>query len=94
MTTPESRTGPGEDGGPSLLIRGGRVYRHDGDVDDPPVRDVLIQDSRIVSVTLPDEDAELKHETARRATDSSKAQVIDAQGKLVLPGFVNAVLLS
>jgi 5-methylthioadenosine/S-adenosylhomocysteine deaminase len=90
MTTPESRTGPGEDDGPSLLIRGGRVYRHDGDVDDPPVRDVLIQDSRIVSVTLPDEDAELKHETARRATDSSKAQVIDAQGKLVLPGFVNA----
>jgi 5-methylthioadenosine/S-adenosylhomocysteine deaminase len=90
MTTPESRTGPREDGGPSLLIRSGRVYRHDGDVDDPPVRDVLIQDSRIVSVTLPDEDAELKHEIARRATDSSKAQVIDAQGKLVLPGFVNA----
>jgi 5-methylthioadenosine/S-adenosylhomocysteine deaminase len=90
MTTPEPRTGPGEDGGPSLLIRGGGVYRHDGNVDDPPVRDVLIQGSRIVSVTSPDEDAELKHEIARRATDSSEAQVIDAQGKLVLPGFVNA----
>ena len=90
MTTPEPKTAPGETSGPSLLIRGGRVYRHDGDVDDPAVRDILIQGSRIVSVTSPDEDAALKHEIVRRSTDSSEAQVIDAQGKLVLPGFVNA----
>ena len=73
-----------------LLIRGGRVYRHDGDINDPAIRDILIQGSRIVSVTAPDEDAAVKQEIVRRATDANEAQVIDARGKLVLPGFVNA----
>jgi cytosine/adenosine deaminase-related metal-dependent hydrolase len=75
---------------PPLLIRGGRVYDHDGDVDDPPVRDILIQGSRIASVTAPDEDAALKEEIVRRAAALDKAQVIEARGKLVIPGFVNA----
>ena len=75
---------------PSLLIRGGRVYDHDGDVDDPPVRDILIRGSRIVSVTAPDEDAALKEEIVRRAAVLDEAQVIEARGKLVIPGFVNA----
>jgi 5-methylthioadenosine/S-adenosylhomocysteine deaminase len=91
MTTePESapvETGKAE---PPLLIRGARVYRHEGDVDDPAIRDILIRGSRIVSVTAPDEEAALKHELVRRAADASEAQVIQAQGKLVLPGFVNA----
>ena len=75
---------------PPLLIRGGRVYDHDGDVDDPPVRDILVRGSRIVSVTAPDEDAALKEEIVRRAAVLDKAQVIEARGKLVIPGFVNA----
>jgi 5-methylthioadenosine/S-adenosylhomocysteine deaminase len=75
---------------PRLLIRGGRVYDHDGDVDDPPLRDILIRGSRIVSVTAPDEDAALKEEIVRRAAVLDKAQVIEARGKLVIPGFVNA----
>jgi 5-methylthioadenosine/S-adenosylhomocysteine deaminase len=75
---------------PPLLIRGGRVYDHDGDVDDPPLRDILIRGSRIVSVTAPDEDAALKEEIVRRAAVLDKAQVIEARGKLVIPGFVNA----
>lgn len=65
----------------TLLIRGARVYDHDGDIDDPPIRDVLIEGSRIVSVTAPDADAEAK----AGATD-----FIEARGKLVMPGFVNA----
>jgi 5-methylthioadenosine/S-adenosylhomocysteine deaminase len=73
-----------------LLIRGGRVYDHDGDIDDPPVRDILIRGSRIASVTAPDEDAALKEEIVRRAAVLDKAQVIEARGKLVIPGFVNA----
>jgi 5-methylthioadenosine/S-adenosylhomocysteine deaminase len=73
-----------------LLIRGGRVYDHDGDVDDPPVRDILIQGSRIASVTAPDEDAALKEEIGRRAAVVDGAQVIEARGKLVIPGLVNA----
>src|SRR3984957_9708631 len=73
-----------------LLIRGGRVYDPDADIDDPAVRDVLIQGSRIASVTAPDQDLELKHEIARRATVSDEARVIEARGKLVIPGFVNS----
>jgi 5-methylthioadenosine/S-adenosylhomocysteine deaminase len=73
-----------------LLIRGGRVYRHDGDIDDPPVRDILIEGSRIVSVTAPDEDGELKEKIARRSAGFDGVQVIEARGKLVIPGFVNA----
>jgi 5-methylthioadenosine/S-adenosylhomocysteine deaminase len=77
----ENHEGP-ED--PPLLIRGGRVYDHDGDIDDPPVRDIVIQGSCIVSVTAPDEDRELKEQIA------PQARVIEAHGKLVIPGFVNA----
>src|SRR5580704_6908271 len=92
MMPPGPESASIETGGsePPLLIRGGRVYLHDGDVDDPAIRDILIRGSRIVSVTAPDEDAALKHEIARRAADASEAEVIDARGKLVLPGFVNA----
>jgi 5-methylthioadenosine/S-adenosylhomocysteine deaminase len=73
-----------------LLIRGGRVYRHDGDINDPAVSDILIQGSRIVSVTAPNEDVELKAKIAQRAAVSDEARVIEARGKLVVPGFVNA----
>jgi 5-methylthioadenosine/S-adenosylhomocysteine deaminase len=66
---------------PSLLIRGARVYDHDGDIDDPPIRDVLLEGSRIVSVTAPGMDAEAK---------AGAADVIEGLGKLIMPGFVNA----
>ena len=72
------------------MIRGGRVYDHDGDIDSPPVRDILVQGSRIVSVSAPDEDTELKQETLGRAAISDEARVIQASGKLVIPGFVNS----
>ncbi len=65
----------------TLLIRGARVFDHDGDIDDPPIRDVLLEDSRIVSVTAPDADAEVK---------AGVPDVIEARGKLIMPGFVNA----
>jgi 5-methylthioadenosine/S-adenosylhomocysteine deaminase len=65
----------------SLLIRGARLYDHDGDIDDPPIRDILIVGSRIASVTAPSEDMEAK---------AVATQTIEARGKLVIPGFVNA----
>jgi cytosine/adenosine deaminase-related metal-dependent hydrolase len=86
MVEPQTTT-PSE---PLLLIRGGRVYDHDGNIDDPPVRDILIRGSRISSVTRPEEDASLKAEIVRRAALSDNAQVIEARSKLVIPGFVNA----
>jgi 5-methylthioadenosine/S-adenosylhomocysteine deaminase len=89
MKTPEPKSAAAADnheepGDRPLFIRGGRVYDHDGDIDDPPVRDIVIQGSRIVSVTAPDEDGELKERIA------GQAQIIEARGKLVIPGFVNS----
>jgi cytosine/adenosine deaminase-related metal-dependent hydrolase len=59
-----------------ILIRGGRVYDHDGDVHQPAQADILIDGQRIerIGENLP----------------AGDAQVIDAAGKLVVPGFVNA----
>ena len=68
----------------TLLVRGGRVYDPHGDVHAPPVRDILIEDGIITAVTCPDEDIEAKQSAARRG------DVLDATGKLVMPGFVNA----
>lgn len=65
-------------------MRGGRVYDPLGDVHMPPVRDVLIEDGVIAAVTRPDEDMEAKHRVA------TVGEVLDASGKLVMPGFVNA----
>ena len=31
----------------SFVLRGARVYRHGGDTDMPPVRDVLVRDGKI-----------------------------------------------
>jgi 5-methylthioadenosine/S-adenosylhomocysteine deaminase len=90
MKTPEPKVAaanPGIHQGPGdrlLLIRGGRVYEPDGDIDDPSVRDIVIEGSRIVSVTAPDEDRKLKERIARQG------RVIEARGKLVIPGFVNS----
>jgi 5-methylthioadenosine/S-adenosylhomocysteine deaminase len=60
-----------------ILIRGGRVYDHDGDVHQPTLSDILVCGERIerVAPNLPAEDG---------------AEIIDATGKLVVPGFVNA----
>ena len=59
-----------------ILIRGGRVYDHDGDVHQPAQADILIGGERIerVGTGLP----------------ADGAEVIEAAGKLVVPGFVNA----
>jgi cytosine/adenosine deaminase-related metal-dependent hydrolase len=59
------------------LIRGGQVYDHDGDVHKPAVADILIEDDRIVSVG------------AGPATDGAH-DVIEASGRLVVPGLINA----
>lgn len=59
------------------LIRGGRLYDHGGDVHQPATADLLISGETIerIAPSIP-------------ATDG--VEVIDAKGKLVLPGMVNA----
>jgi N-acyl-D-aspartate/D-glutamate deacylase len=54
-----------------LLIRGGQVYDHDGDVHHPPVADILVADGRIAAVG------------ANLAIDGEH-EIIDARGRLVV----------
>jgi len=63
--------------GARVLIRGGRVYDHNGDVHQPAQADILIAGERIerIGPNLPAE---------------AGVEVIDAAGKLVVPGLVNA----
>ena len=59
------------------LIRGGHVYDHEGDVHKPALADILIEDDKIHSVGT-----DLAPEGAH--------EVIDASGRLVVPGLINA----
>ncbi len=61
------------------LIRGGRVLDLAGDLDQPAAADILIEGDRIVAV-----------EPTIAGERSAGAAVIDAAGKLVVPGLVNA----
>jgi 5-methylthioadenosine/S-adenosylhomocysteine deaminase len=60
-----------------LLIRGGQVYDHEGDVHKPARADILIEDGDIVAVG-PD-----------LAADSA-VEIVDASRRLVVPGLINA----
>jgi cytosine/adenosine deaminase-related metal-dependent hydrolase len=60
-----------------LLIQGGQVYDHDGDVHKPPIADILIEAGNIVAVG------------ANLSADSAD-EVVDARGRLVVPGLINA----
>jgi 5-methylthioadenosine/S-adenosylhomocysteine deaminase len=63
----------------SLVITGARVYDVDGDVHQPPVRDLHVRDGLIVAVGEPG-----------AVPVPPGAQVIEASGQLAVPGFVNA----
>lgn len=73
---------------PRLLIRGGRVYDHDGDVHQPSQADILVAGGTIERVGR-DLARDFERELAREPP-ASGAEVIDACGKLVVPGLVNA----
>jgi 5-methylthioadenosine/S-adenosylhomocysteine deaminase len=65
----------------SLYVRGGRVITPNADPHLPSVRDLLIEDGRIAAIGPFDASAALRAERAR---------LLDAGGRLVVPGFVNA----
>jgi 5-methylthioadenosine/S-adenosylhomocysteine deaminase len=60
-----------------MLIRGGQVYDHEGDVHKPAIADILIEDDKIVSI-------------GANLTTDLVHEVIDASGRLVVPGLINA----
>ena len=60
-----------------LLIRNGRVFDLDGDVDQPPQADLLIRGGRIAAI-------------GPALTAEPDVPAMDASGKLLIPGLVNA----
>jgi len=62
-----------------LLIKGGRVYDHDGDIHKPEIVDILIEDELIAAVG--------KNLTPEQ---TSGASILNASNHLVIPGFINA----
>jgi 5-methylthioadenosine/S-adenosylhomocysteine deaminase len=60
-----------------LLIKGGNVVTVDPEIGDLPAGDVLVRDGTIVDVG------------PNLATSTPDAEVIDAQGRLVIPGLVD-----
>jgi cytosine/adenosine deaminase-related metal-dependent hydrolase len=60
-----------------LLIKGGDIYEHDGDVHWPRVADILIENGKIAVISSGLE-------------PQGSHEVIDARGRLVLPGLINA----
>jgi 5-methylthioadenosine/S-adenosylhomocysteine deaminase len=59
-----------------ILVRGGEVYDHDSDVHKPKVLDILMEGGDIVAVGA--------------GLTADDAEVIDARGKLIIPGLINA----
>lgn len=60
-----------------LLVRGGQVYDHDGDVHKPAVADILIEGGDIVAV-------------GRDLAVTGAHETLDAADRLVVPGLINA----
>ena len=58
-----------------IVIRGGRVYDHEGNVHKPNVADILIEGGKIVAV-------------GQDLDRSGTATVLDARDKLVIPGLI------
>src|SRR6266850_1749578 len=67
----------GETHAARYLIRGGRIYDHDGDIHQPATADLLISGGIIERI-------------APQIAADDGVEVVDAAGKLVVPGFVNA----
>src|SRR5262252_5649681 len=59
-----------------IVLRGGQVYDHDGDVHKPKVADILIENGTIVSVGS--------------NLEAPGSEVVDARKHLVIPGLINA----
>jgi 5-methylthioadenosine/S-adenosylhomocysteine deaminase len=60
-----------------MLIRGGQIYDHDGDVHKPAVADLLIEGDKILSI-------------GPKLSLDGADEVIDASGRLIVPGLINA----
>jgi guanine deaminase len=74
----------------ALLIEGASVYDHDGDTDAPGTADILIQGDRIRAVQPGLRRAAQADEGHPLRAEVLAARVIPGEGRLALPGFMNA----
>jgi len=75
---------------PTLLIKNGRIYDHDGDVDQPAVADLLIVDGKIAAIRAGLAASIAANEPVAELGGRRVDETIDATDRLVMPGFVNA----
>jgi len=73
-----------------LLIAGGLVYDHDGDVHHPAIADILCIDGKFAAVRSGIGEAIKRGEAVPELKGRRVSRTIDAKGRLVIPGFVNA----
>ncbi len=73
-----------------LLIKGGRVYDHDGNVDQPGVADILIVGNTIAAVRPGLAAAVASGQPIPELGHRHVHETIEAADRLVVPGFVNA----
>jgi 5-methylthioadenosine/S-adenosylhomocysteine deaminase len=59
-----------------IIVKGGCVYDHDGDVHKPPLTDILVENGTVTAVGT--------------NLDVRDAGIIDARNRLVVPGLINA----
>lgn len=71
-----------------ILIQGGRVWDPDGNTDLPKEQTIVVQNGRIDLVGDSDAASDVERALVGQAT-RGQAEVIDARGKLIMPGFVN-----
>ncbi|MBT5050456.1 MAG: amidohydrolase family protein [Rhodospirillaceae bacterium] len=62
-----------------LLVKGGRVYDHDGNVHQPATADILIEGDSIAAIG-----------SNLTAEQTAGAEILDASNHLVVPGMMNA----
>jgi 5-methylthioadenosine/S-adenosylhomocysteine deaminase len=67
----------------TLLIRGGTVLRLDDDPHHPHIGDILVEDGKIVEVGT-------GQASSLDRLSPNEATIIDATGRMVVPGFVNS----
>jgi len=73
-----------------ILVTGGKVYDQDGDVHHPASADILIVDGLIAAVRPGIAEAIRRGAPVPELSGRTIGRTIDASGRLVIPGFVNA----
>ena len=73
-----------------ILVKGGRIYQHDADLDQPAISDILVIDGLVAAVRPGIADEVARGDWVPELASLPIVETIDARDRLVIPGFVNA----